>query len=126
MKKQKEEAERYAQVQQQRKELQQRSYLIKLYAIERDVSALQAKMAEANEEAELAANRHTSSEEAVQAEEKRRAGLAKYRAPRAMRPARSMRRVASPRSSLAPRVCTCSAPPSVGASDLRPGVPSRG
>ena len=86
MKKQKEEAERYAQVQQQRKELQQRSYLLKLYAIEREVHALQTKMAEASEEAELADNRHKSSEEAVQAGEKERARLGKYAASAHRRP----------------------------------------
>ena len=77
MKKQKEEAERYTQIQQNLKEQQQRRSMLKLYTIEQEVSKLQAKLSDCDEEVDLAANRHDSAENAVKAAEKENAKLEK-------------------------------------------------
>lgn len=78
MKKQKEEAERYAQLQQDRKDQQRRLYLLRLYTIEQEVHTLLSKLDESNQLVESAADGHAAAEERVRAEEKEKSRLARY------------------------------------------------
>lgn len=81
MKRQKEEAEKYNQLQQDRKQLQRRLYLLRLYTIEREVKALQGKLDEANEEVEVAGNRYSTADEGVKAEEREKSKLGRHALP---------------------------------------------
>lgn len=65
----------YSALNEQRKQLQRRLYLIKLYAIEKEVNAHNAALTEAQEEIEIADGKHSSAEESVKAAEKEKSRL---------------------------------------------------
>lgn len=77
MRKQKEEAEKYTELQSQRKDLQRRLYLLRLFAVEKEVSSLQGRCDEARESADAERTKHAEVEEAVKSNEKEKARLSR-------------------------------------------------
>jgi len=77
MKKQKEEAERYATVQEKRKELQQRLFLLRLFNVEKEVASKQAQLEEVSATFDEASARHSTAEDEVKEYEKEKAALSR-------------------------------------------------
>ena len=80
MRKQKEEAERYVGLLEQRRELEQRLYLLRLFSIEKGVMALETCLAATKQGSESGLTRQAEVETSVQADEKEKFRLAR-RAP---------------------------------------------
>ena len=72
MRKQKEEAEKYTELFDKRKELRRRLYLLRLFQVEKEVASLHAQAAEARAAAEAEVAQHAELDEAHQALMKRR------------------------------------------------------
>ena len=73
MRKQKEEAERYTELFEQRKELRRRLYLMRLFHVEKEVAALHVQAGEARAAVDADAAKHSELEEAVKTNEKEKA-----------------------------------------------------
>ena len=77
MRKQKEEAEKYTELLNEKSELAKKLYLLRLFDVEKEVASLHVQAAEARAGVEVDAAKHGEVDEAVKANEKEKARLAR-------------------------------------------------